>query len=301
VLPVARVSPVLSDLFHTTVSQASVQEACQSSAQRVAPVRERIRMAFQQSRVVPNEETGFRVLGKRWWLHVACRCAYTLSLAHPKRGDDALKAMEVLPGDQGISVHETLAMDVSSPCQHALCVAHDLRELTFAHEQFQQSWAEPMQRRFRSLHVPVEQARGAGKKHLPEQDQQDSRLRSRDLVEMGLAAHPPPTARSGKRGAIKKCDVLNLLLRQQQQEDLLLHFMTNFEVPLTNHPAETDVRLMKRCQKISGCFRTVEGSAIVCALRSSLSTMQQQGVPLLTALASTCTATPRSPPFLEAE
>lgn len=58
-LPVARVSQLLSDLFNTTFSQASVLEAGQKSAGRVAPVLERIKTAFQHSRVMHNDERGF--------------------------------------------------------------------------------------------------------------------------------------------------------------------------------------------------------------------------------------------------
>ncbi len=300
-LPVARVSQLLSDLFSTTFSQASVLATCQKSAQRLTPVLKQIRTVLQHSRVLHNDETGFRVLKKRWWLHVACTKEYTLYLAHPKRGDEALKAMEILPGYQGTSVHDSLSMYLSYPCSHAFCVAHYLRELTFAHEQFHQSWAEPMKQLLRSIHLQVEQARGDGMDHIPVQDQQDYRRRYRQLVDIGLAANPAPTERKGKRGAIKKSDVLTLLLRLQQHEDLILRFMTNFEVPFTNNQAETDLRMMKLRQKISGCFRTVEGSAIFCSLRSYLSTMQKQGVHLLTALASTCTGTPLYPPLLETE
>jgi transposase len=260
-------------------------------------VLQQIKTALQNSRVLHNDETGFRVLKKRWWLHVACTKEFTLYLAHPKRGDEALKTMEILPGYQGTSVHDSLSMYLSYPCLHALCVAHYLRELTFAHEQFHQSWAGQMQYLLRTIHLQVEHARAEGMDHLPQQDQQDYR----QLVDLGLAANPPPTERKGQRGAIKKSDVLNLLLRLQQHEDLILRFMTNFEVPLTNNQAETDLRMMKLRQKISGCFRTVEGSAIFCALRSYLSTMQKQGAHLLTALASTCTAIPLYPPLLEAE
>jgi transposase len=297
-LPVARVSQLLCDLFHTSFSQASVLEACQNSAQRVTPVQEQIKAAFQHSQMMHHDETGFRVLKKRWWLHVACPRAYTLYLAHPKRGDEALKAMNMLPGYQGISVHDTLAMSLSYPCHHALCVAHYVRELTSAHEPFQQSWAEPMQRLLRSIHLHVELARRDGASQIPEQDQHDYRQHYRHLVDIGLAANPPPTERTGKRGAIKKGEVLNLLLRLQHHEDLLLRFMTDVAVPFTNNQAEADLRMMKVRQKISGCFRTVEGSSIFCALRSYVSTMQKQGSHLLTALASTCTGTPLYPPLL---
>jgi transposase len=300
-LPVARVSQVLSDLFDTSFSQASVLAACRESAQRVAPVLEQIKTALQHSQVLHNDETGFRVLVKRWWLHVACTPWYTLYLAHPTRGDQALKTMGILPGYAGTSVHDSLSMYLSYPCTHALCVAHYLRELSFVHEQYQQSWAPPMQRLLRSIHLQVEQARAQGLDHIREQDQQDYRRYYRHLVAVGLAANPPPTQRQGQRGAIKKGDVLTLLLRLQQHEDLILRFMTNFAVPFTNNQAENDLRMMKLHQKISGCFRTSEGSAVFCAVRSYLSTMAKQGVHLLSALASTCSGPLLLPPLLGAE
>jgi transposase len=77
-LPLARVCQILSDLFGTTFSQASVLTACQQSARAIAPVLEKIKAALQTSSVVHNDETGFRVNKKRWWLHVAATCWFTL-------------------------------------------------------------------------------------------------------------------------------------------------------------------------------------------------------------------------------
>lgn len=300
-LPVARVSQLLSDLFGTSFAQASVLAACQASARAVAPVVAHIQTALQKSRILHADETGFRVSGKRWWLHVACTQWLTVYFAHPKRGNEATEAMNILPGYRGTCVHDSLSMYLHYLCQHALCVAHYLRELTYVDGQFHQEWARHLQLLLRSVHLQVEHARQQGMQQLAEQDQQEYRRRYRELVQRGLAANPPPTQRTGQRGAIKKGDVLNLLLRLQQHEDLLLRFMTDFEVPFTNNQAETDLRMMKLRQKISGCFRTVEGSAVFCTLRSYLSTMQKQGVHLLSALASTWTDTPLYPPLLLAE
>jgi transposase len=142
----------------------------------------------------------------------------------------------------------------------------------------------------------VQHARADALYHVPEHDQQDYRRRSQELVPLGLAANPPPTQRTGQRGASKQSDPLALLIRLLKYQDLILRFMQDCEVPFPNNQAESDLRMMKLRQKISGCFRTEEGSAIFCSLRSSLSTMQKQGVHLLTALAS-----PLFPPLLEAE
>jgi transposase len=80
-----------------------------------------------------------------------------------------------------------------------------------------------------------------------------------------------------------------------------LRFLTDVAVPFPNNQAETDLRMMKRRQKISGCFRTQDGVAVFCDLRSSLSTMHKQGVHLLTALRSVFMGDPLPPPLLSAE
>jgi transposase len=98
-LPLARVSQILGDLFGTTFSEASVLAACQQSARALILVLEMIKTALQKSKVLHNDETGFRVNKKRWWLHVAATGFLTLYLAHPKRGKEAIDAMGILSSD----------------------------------------------------------------------------------------------------------------------------------------------------------------------------------------------------------
>ncbi len=300
-LPLARVCQILSDLFATTFSEASVLAACQQGANAITPVLKRIKTALQTSLVMHNDETGFRVNKKRWWLHVAATCWFTLYLAHPKRGKEATDAMEILPHFRGTSVHDSLASYLQYLCVHALCNAHYLRELTFIFERFEQLWAKEMKALLLEIKACVQRAREQGMTGLPESVKQDFERRYTELVQSGMAANPPPQKRIGKRGAPKKSDALNLLIRLHQYQDLILRFMHDFHVPFDNNRAESDLRMMKLRQKISGCFRTQTGVAIFCDLRSYLSTMQKQGVHLLTALRSAIVGSPLLPPRLVAE
>jgi transposase len=299
-LPLARVCQILSDLFGTTFCEATVLAACRQSALALTAVLKMIKTALQESKVMHSDETGFRVRQKCWWLHVAATCWLTLYLAHPKRGKVAIDAMGILPSFQGTSVHDSLICYLKYACVHALCNAHYLRELTFIFEQYGQLWAKEMKALLLEIKEDVGLARERGMTSLSEETKQEFERRYKEIVQTGLKANPPPPKPVGKKGKAKKSDALNLLIRMQQYQDMILRFMSDFAVPFDNNRAESDLRMMKLRQKISGCFRTEAGVAIFCDLRSYLSTMQKQDVPLLTALRSAVIGSPLLPPRLAA-
>ena len=117
---------------------------------------------------------------------------------------------------------------------HALCVVHYLRELTFVFERFEQLWAKEMKALLLEIKAGVQRAREEGMTSLPQAIKQDFERRYMHLVQTGMAANPPPPKRTGKRGAPKKSDALNLLIRLHQYQDLILRFMQDFDVPFDN-------------------------------------------------------------------
>jgi len=167
-------------------------------------------------------------------------------------------------------------------CTHALCNAHHLRELERAWVQDQQQWAKDMQRLLLDIHHAVEAAGG----RVPPDDATTWRQRYRAQLDQAEGECPPPepTDRKGKRGRLKRSKARNLLERLRAFEDDVLRFMEVGIVPFTNNQSENDLRMTKVQQKISGCFRSLEGAKIFCRVRSYLSTGRKQGMTATDAL-----------------
>jgi len=112
------------------------------------------------------------------------------------------------------------------------------------------------------------------------------RIKYRTILREADSECPPPKEKrkKGQRGRIKKSKPRNLLERLRDYEDDVLRFMTSKEVPFTNNQGERDIRMTKVQQKISGCFRSMDGAKIFCRVRSYLSTCKKHGISATTAL-----------------
>ena len=102
--------------------------------------------------------------------------------------------------------------------------------------------------------------------------------RYRSLLTRADKECPRNTKRAdGKRGKIPQSTSRNLLERLINYEDEVLRFLTNPEVPFTNNQGENDIRMTKVQQKISGCFRSMQGAKIFCRIRGFLVTCRKHG------------------------
>jgi transposase len=269
------------------VSEGTLYNAKTQCFNNLKLISSNIQSSILASKVVHFDETGLRVNGKLWWLHVACTEGLTYYFVHSKRGQVAMNEMGVLPEFEGKAIHDGWTSYADYGCEHFLCNAHHLRELRFIQERFEQSWAFQMSLLLCTIKRQVDEAQESGQKNLPLATIKAFEARYQDILEQGLTANPvmaqPPDTKK-KRGRTKQSPPRNLLDRLLKSQSSVLGFMYNFEVPFDNNQAERDIRMMKLKQKTSGSFRSSDGAEIFCRIRGYISTLKKQGCNVFDAL-----------------
>ncbi|MEM9805430.1 MAG: IS66 family transposase [Cyanobacteria bacterium P01_D01_bin.56] len=286
-LPSERICEIFRDLLGVNVSEGTLYTSRTYCYHQLDSMERGIQSTLVNSSKVHFDETGMRVNGQLWWLHVACTDGLTYYFVHPKRGTVAMNEMAILPEFKGKAVHDGWKSYAGYACDHFLCNAHHLRELRFILEHYDQWWAYQLSLLLVTILHQVQAAKANGQTALPDDQRKAFEARYADILAQGFAANPLATPSSDapkKRGRPKRSPPRNLLERLKAQQASVLGFMVDFEVPFDNNQAERDLRMMKLKQKISGCFRSVDGARMFCRIRGYLSTLRKQGQNILDAL-----------------
>lgn len=302
-VPYARASQLLQDLFGVQLSAGSIATFVKACHQQLAEVETGLKAALIKAKVIHQDETGLHVGNEGWWVHVCSTDRLTHYAAHPSRGSKALDTIGIAPQFRGTSVHDGLQSYQSYSFTQALCNVHHLRELTFVEEELKQVWAGKMKELLLEMKAAVEQAKALSFHELDLLMLARLLQRYDEILAEGYQANPPPPppkkSESGKRkpGRAKQDPARNLLDRLSQGKWAVLRFLHDFAVPFDNNQAERDLRMIKVQQKVSGGFRTEEGIAIFCRIRSYLSTLRKQGIAVFSALDQTFAGHPVLPAF----
>lgn len=300
-LPSQRTCEVLSDLVGVSVSEGTLFNSRTQCFEHLEPIASTIQSSIAASEVVHFDESGLRVNGKLWWLHVACTDGLTYYFVHGKRGQEAMNEMNILPQFEGKAIHDGWKSYEDYDCEHFLCNAHHLRELMFVWEQYQQTWAIQMVILLCSIKCQVDEAQHAQTQLSPDV-LTAVEARYQAILEQGFTANPPlaPPLKKNKRkkgGREKQSPPRNFLDRLKSKKASVLGFMYDFEVPFDNNQAERDIRMVKLKQKISGTFRSATGAQMFCRIRGYISTLRKQGCNVLDAFIALFSGNSQSPIF----
>jgi transposase len=295
-LPSDRSAQMFADLYGYAVSPATIEAARQQEFQQLQPFEQRVCELLPRTPVVHADESGLRVEGHPYWLHVASTPKLTFYAVHPRRGSVAFDAIGLLPRLTGRLIHDCLPAYWKLTCAHGTCNAHLLRELQFVEEQLHQPWVAQMQALLLEMHHIRKQQ--PSDQPLSPQAQMDWLLRYQALLQAGRQANPPlPPPQKPHRGRFKQTKPQNLLDRMEKYQSSVLAFLEDPRIPFTNNQAEQDIRMIKVQQKISGTFRTLQGAQTFARIRSYLSTVRKHGLNVFQMIVNAINGHPFLPPY----
>ncbi len=279
-LPYERVSDYFSSESGIPVSVGSLFNFNREAFDKLEFFETFVKDKLIASLMIHADETSINVNGKRIWLHCAVNERWSYFYPHEKRGSEAMDFIGILPRFTGTMTHDHWKPYYTyTDCDHSLCNGHHIRELEWVidnHPQY--TWAQSMQDLLCEMNDAVDKTE---ENRLDEARVHAYRQRYREIIDIGESQMPlpqPDPDKPKKRGREKKSKERNLLERLRDFEDDTLRFMVVSYVLFTNNNGENAIRMTKVQQKISGCFRSMDGAKIFCRIRSYLLTAQKHDI-----------------------
>jgi transposase len=256
-IPYKRLTETVKDFYGIKISQGTVSNILKRMRKLSQPDYEAIRQTIEKSSIVGADETGCQINGKLHWMWVFQNALVTYIFQHSSRGKAAIDEHfpKGLPKSILVTDRHRSYFNMETD-GHQICLAHLLRELIYLGElDKEQKWSTALLELLReSIHK---------KKTIPfsEIDVGDIKDRFQDLMQQDLS----------------------LLDKQFQnlQKSLIKHnqhlflFLEHVEVPYENNASERAVRPLKVKQKVSGMFKTDEGSNAFCQLHTIVETAKK--------------------------
>ena len=235
-LPYERSCELIADLFGHQISTGTLYNIQKYAYEQLETFEIDLKTLLTAATIAGFDETGFRVLTKCWWLHSCSTSNHAYYEVHPKRGQEAMNAIGILPKFKGIAIHDFWKSYLTYSCTHGLCNAHLLRELTFIHEICKQEWAKELGDLLLQMKKEKEMAIEKQQSSLSQHTLMLLEQKYDEIVQKGLLANPyiPPKPIKGqkkKRGKTKKTPPRNLLARFRDFKSDIIWFVKNFEVP----------------------------------------------------------------------
>lgn len=279
-VPFQRVSEYFQSVYGMSVSAGSVVNFVSEAHKNLSSTEDVIRDALKKALVAGADETGMRVDGALYWLHIMRNEDWTFYYLSEKRGCEAIDAMGLLLTFTGVLVHDHWKPYFTYAITHVLCNAHHLRELQGAVDRDSNILAFRLMSLLRLSWHYCKGFKQAGMLEVPEIIRRRiesiyDRILERALLKETAFMEKQRQALGRKK--VKNTKSYNLFKRLVDFKSETLRFMTDFSIPFDNNGSERDARMAKVKQKVSGCFRSEDGGSMFTRIRSYLSSAKKQG------------------------
>src|SRR5665213_3524347 len=126
-IPYNRIQDYFNDQIGLSISSGSLFNFNKEAFEKLEPFEGLVKPQLIAAPVLNCDETGINVDKKQIWLHSACNDLWSYFYPHPKRGKEAMDAMNILPQFEGVACHDHWWPYYKYTCLHSLCNAHHIR------------------------------------------------------------------------------------------------------------------------------------------------------------------------------
>ena len=232
------------------------------------------------------DETGARVNGRNMYFRNYSDEKRVLYTANQTKGKKAIEDDGILPQFVGTLIHDHNTVNYNYGTGNGECGVHLIRYLTANSENTRHHWSEDMIELLLRLKKSKELAIAFGVEEFEQDDLGRCRKRYDEIVAAGFDVLKNTKSRFYQKEERK------LLNRLKKYRDNHLLFAENFAVPFDNNLSERDLRMVKTKQKVSGCFRSLDGAKIFANLMSVIKTAVKQEVSPFVAVRSVFSGVP---------
>ena len=270
-LPYQRLQRLFAQLFSLPISQGSIGNILERSAQKCDGVYREIKAQILQSSVVGSDETGAKVNGTKWWIWVWQNLQNTFIVASNNRGSKTINHVfeNGLPNSAIVSDRWAAQLKTHSK-NSQICLAHLLRDLIFLIESEQLDFAT----QFKTFIIHIFES----KKILLENNESYAQ-NSEQAIDLEKTLNQLLLISIDKEKYPKSAAFQISMLKNR---NFILPCLYNLEIPPDNNGSERAIRNIKVKQKISGQFKS--GQNAFCVIRSVIDTLLKRGVELLPCL-----------------
>ena len=266
-LPYNRIEEMLADCFMIPISQGTIYNTLERTAQKTKGIFDSIKSYLQQSSWLGSDETGIYVNGKNWYNWVWQNKKATYIRATPSRRKDHIRQYFKEGFPSAILSSDQYAAQLSTPAKgHQICYPHLYRRIAFVQQIEPSLWLQ----RIKKLLKNAEKL----KKQNPQRKRTDShasRLEAQlnQLLLVTLNKQKQKESVKFQKSLIK-------------HRHAIFTFLYHREVPPDNNSSEQAIRNAKVKMKISGFFKSQQQT--YAQLRSIIDTIIKNNKPVLYSL-----------------
>jgi transposase len=270
-LPFARLQNFFSQTFSLPLSQGTIGNILQRSAQKCEGIYEAIKENIAKSEVVGSDETGAKVNGDKWWIWVWQNILNTFIIASDNRGFKTVQRIWENGLPNAILVTDRWGAQLKAQTKgNQLCLPHLQRNIIFLEE----SEKHPFATQFKQLLSDIFTIRKKlVLKAMPYKRDDieaiilEKRINSLLLITIDNEKHS---------------NTLTFQASMLKHRSHLTKCLYNLDIPPDNNGSERAIRNIKVKQKVSGQFKS--GQHAFCILRSVIDTLRKRGVEVLPCL-----------------